>query len=217
MTSWIKTPVCGGALWGILAFYALTLTPCTFLKRFVDQKDREFTRQIRKWVVSLVIPNFVTKPLFLLALVLMAVGCKPDLLPSTNLKDSGENRALVDFMLKYKGAIENRDADALMTLVSKDYFEDNGNMLQEDDYGYDGLREKLVSRFEHIKSSRLDLFIQNAQEIDEKVYVDYRYQLRSLITLPAGESWVSHTDVNRLTLRKKGDDYRDGFEVVSGL
>ena len=38
-----------------------------------------------------------------------------------------------------------------------------------------------------------------------------------LITLPAGESWVSHTDVNRLTLRKKGDDYRDGFEVVSGL
>ncbi|MBL91528.1 MAG: hypothetical protein CMH56_06910 [Myxococcales bacterium] len=147
----------------------------------------------------------------------MAVGCKPDLLPSTNLKDSGENRALVDFMLKYKGAIENRDADALMTLVSKDYFEDNGNMLQEDDYGYDGLREKLVSRFEHIKSSRLDLFIQNAQEIDEKVYVDYRYQLRSLITLPAGESWVSHTDVNRLTLRKKGDDYRDGFEVVSGL
>ena len=91
--------------------------------------------------MSLVIPNFVTKPLFLLALLLMAVGCKPNLLPSTNLKDNGENRALVDFMLKYKGAIENRDADALMTLVSKDYFEDNGNMLQEDDYGYDGLRE----------------------------------------------------------------------------
>jgi len=151
-------------------------------------------------------------------MVVLGLGaCKPALLPSTNLKDNRDNRALVGFMLQYKGAIENRDASAVMALVAKDYFEDNGNLEQEDDYGYDGLREKLVSRFEHIKAIRLDLFIQNANELPEKVVVDYRFQQRSLVALPAGESWVSHTDTNRLVLRKKGPDYEAGFEVVSGL
>ena len=167
--------------------------------------------------MSLVIPKIRAKPLFLFVFLIMAVGCKPRVLPSTNLKDNGENRALVQFMLQYKGAIERRDADGIMNLVAKDYFEDNGNMAQEDDYGYEGLHAKLVSRFEHIKAVRLDLYIQHANEIEEKVFVDYRYQQRSLITLPAGESWVSHTDINRLTLRKKGDSYKDGFEVLSGL
>ena len=163
------------------------------------------------------IPNTNVKPWVLVVLLTVFAGCKPSLLPSTNLKDNGENRALVNFMLEYKGAIEKRDADAVMKLVAKDYFEDNGNLEQEDDYGYEGLRDKLISRFEHLKAVRLDLFIQNSVEDKGKVFVDYRYQQRSLITLPAGESWVSHTDVNRLTLRKKGDNYKEGFEVVSGL
>ncbi len=144
-------------------------------------------------------------------------ACKPTLLPSTNLADNKENRALVDFMLQYKGAVEKRNSEAVMALVSKDYFEDNGNLEQEDDYGFEGLNERLNTRFEHLKAIKLDLFIQNVSEQDDKVFVVYRYQQRTLVTLPAGESWVSHNDVARLTLLKKGDDFEDGFEVLSGL
>ena len=144
-------------------------------------------------------------------------ACKPTLLPNTNLKDNKENRSLYKFMLQYKGAVEKRNSEAVMALVSQDYFEDNGNLIQEDDYGYDGLKERLNNRFGHLKAIKLDLFIQDVAEGDNKIFVVYRYQQRTLVTLPAGESWVSHNDVARLTLRKKGDDFKDGFEVLSGL
>ena len=146
--------------------------------------------------------------IFTLGLLVVIGGCKPTLLPSTNLADNKENRALVDFMLQYKGAVEKRNTDAVMALVSKDYFEDNGNLVQEDDYGFEGLSERLNNRFDHLKAIKLDLFIQNVAEDENKVFVVYRYQQRSLVTLPAGESWVSHNDVARLTLIKKGDDLR---------
>ena len=163
------------------------------------------------------IPNTNVKPWVLVVLLTVFAGCKPSLLPSTNLKDNGENRALVTFMLEYKGAIEKRDADAVMKLVAKDYFEDNGNLEQEDDYGYEGLRDKLISRFEHLKAVRLDLFIQNSNEDKGKVYVDYRYQQRSLITLPAGKVGYHTPTLTGSPSAKKATATKEGFEVVSGL
>ena len=117
-------------------------------------------------------------------------ACKPTLLPSTNLADNKENRALVDFMLQYKGAVEKRNSEAVMALVSKDYFEDNGNLVQEDDYGYEGLNERLNTRFEHLKAIKLDLFIQNTNKLsqifDQDIIREFGFEeIRSRL-----EKWV---------------------------
>ena len=139
------------------------------------------------------------------------------MVPNTNLQNTSENRALVDFMVQYRQAIENRSVEDVMVLVSEDYFEDNGNLDQSDDYGRDGLEAKLSKTFEHTKAIRLDLFVQNAAVDNGQILLDYRYRQRALMHLPVGDQWVSHGDVNRLVLRPKGEAPEDGFEILSGL
>ena len=155
-----------------------------------------------------------------LALSAAAVtGCKPDLLPGTNLEDTDENRAVLEFMGKYKLAVESRDAAKVLDLVAPDYFEDMGTVETDDDYGSEKLQRELADNFAKTKEIRLDLIIQKIEPKEDSaiVNVDYKYVQRALLDLPAGEKWVTHSDVNRLVLRRVGEDAKDGFLIVSGL
>ena len=46
------------------------------------------------------------------------------------------------------------------------------------------------------------------------VRVVYRYNQRALVTFPAGDKWITVSEVNRLVLR---DDAAGGFLITSGL
>lgn len=151
--------------------------------------------------------------------LLAAAGCKPTLLPNTTLEDTAENRAIADFVLKYKQAVEARSTEQVLSLVAEDYFEDMGTVDPTDDYGIERLEEQLQETFGHAKAIHLDLFLQHvAHDKDKGLYaVDYRYNQRALLSFPAGDQWVTHTDVNRVVLRKRGESNDDGFVIVSGL
>jgi hypothetical protein len=156
---------------------------------------------------------------FIALVMASAVGCKPDLIPGTKLEDTGENRAIADFMENYRKAMEARSAEAVLALVAEDFFEDNGNSSQDDDYGIEKLRADLARNFEHTAVIQLRLELQHAEpaEDDGNTKVYYRYLQRALLKLPAGSRWVSQSDVNRIVLRQKGDSYDDGFLIVAGL
>lgn len=150
---------------------------------------------------------------------LFGVGCKPSLLPNTTIEDNDENRAIADFVLQYKEAMEARSAEEVLTLVAEDYFEDMGTVDPKDDYGVEQLEARLAETFGHSKAIHLELFLQNVvRDEEKKLYaVDYRYNQRALLSFTAGDQWITHTDVNRLVLRQRGDDVDDGFVIVSGL
>lgn len=154
-----------------------------------------------------------------LGALLVTVACKPKLLPNTTLEDTAENRALVDVMLKYKQAVESRSAEQVLSLVAEDYFEDMGTVDPSDDYGIERLGEQLEETFGHAKAIHLDLFLQHVTRDKERGLwaVDYRFNQRALLSFPAGDQWVTHTDVNRVVLRQRGDSIDDGFLIVSGL
>lgn len=148
-----------------------------------------------------------------------SAGCKPSLLPNTTIEDTEENRAIADFLLKYKQAVEARSTEQVLSLVAEDYFEDLGTVDPKDDYGIEQLEAQLAETFGHAKAIHLDIFLQNvAQDEDKNLYaVDYRYNQRALLSFPAGDQWVTHTDVNRVVLRQRGETIEDGFVIVSGL
>lgn len=147
------------------------------------------------------------------------VGCKPDLIVGTQLEDSDLNRAVVDFMGEYQRAVEARSAESVLELVGPDYYEDMGTVEQEDDYGIEKLRSGLQKNFDQTREIRLNVRVQNVEEQDEAgmVFVDYRYLQRALLGLPVGDKWVTHRDVNRIVLRKKGEMFEEGFFIVGGL
>lgn len=150
-------------------------------------------------------------------LSVLVAGCKPELIPGTSLEDTPENRAVVDFLEQYRTAVEARAADKVLALVASDYWEDNGTVEQADDYGVEKLQRELDDLFGHTRTIHLEVQVQHVERQGEVVRVDYRYLQRALLALEAGEKWVSHSDVNRIVLRPRGEAPEDGFEIVSGL
>jgi hypothetical protein len=142
-------------------------------------------------------------------------ACSPKLLPNSNLEDSEENRQVLLVLAKYQAAMIERRSDAVMELVAADYFEDRGNLNANDDYNRDGLQQRLKDDFARFKEVDLQIYVQKIDRANpEKLAVDYRYQTRALLDLPAGPKWVTSSDVNRLWLRPVGDG---DFRIVAGL
>ena len=159
---------------------------------------------------------------FLVAALLMlasAAACKPELIANTNVEEGSDNKAVVDFIEEYRQAMESRQADKVLQLVAEEYFEDLGSDKQEDDYGIEVLRSRLADNFSHTEVLQLNLFVQKVDHYAEndRIHVFYRYLQRALVNMPAGKEWISHSDVNRIILKARGDSYADGFLIVSGL
>ncbi len=155
----------------------------------------------------------------LLVLLTLSVGCKPDLIPNTDLRDNKVNRTIVDFMVTYRKALESQSVSDLMGLVAEDYFEDNGTAEQDDDYGYKDLQQRLTQSFEPVDEVFLNFFIQHV-EFDEtrtKIRVIYRFLERAKVKLPSGEEWFTESDVNEMWLRTDDDDELTNLQIISGL
>jgi hypothetical protein len=146
-----------------------------------------------------------------------ASGCKPDLIAGTQVEDSEENRKVLEFLTRYQAAMQSRKSDDVVQLCAADYFETNGNDKPDDDYNLDGLRERLNKHFEKTKELTLEVYVQKVERNDAGIVaVAYRYNTRALVAFPAGEKWVTATDVSRIVLRPVEND-EAGFRIVSGL
>ncbi len=113
--------------------------------------------------------------------------------------------------------MQSRKSDDVVQLCAADYFETNGNDKPDDDYNLDGLRERLNKHFEKTKELTLEVYVQKVERNDAGIVaVAYRYNTRALVAFPAGEKWVTATDVSRIVLRPVEND-EAGFRIVSGL
>ena len=86
--------------------------------------------------------------LFMLALV-GAVGCAAhhgSYVTGTRVPYSPANESVLQACEQYRLAVERGDADALMLMAHKQYWEDSGTPSGSDDYGYEGLRNVLLTR-----------------------------------------------------------------------
>lgn len=146
---------------------------------------------------------------FLACLALLAAGaCAHSKIPKTNIDDTPENRQLIDVVGAYTKALENRDADAVLALVSPRYYEDNGNTDKADDYDYNGLRTELAKDFARTKKIQVDIKVEEVAyepKEEKKAYVFLSYTYRAQSEFPVGTKWKTNTDRSRLTLEKDGD------------
>ena len=87
---------------------------------------------------------------FAVMIALAVVGCatsaKTSYVAGTKVPYSSSNKAVLDRCEEYRLAVERGDADALMLMAHPQYWEDSGTPSGSDDYGYDGLRNVLLTR-----------------------------------------------------------------------
>jgi hypothetical protein len=150
----------------------------------------------------------------LLHALLAAVACGTKNIPNTRVPDNGDNREVLDFVEKYRKAVEERDIGGLLQMTSRDYFDDMGTPQGDDDVDYDTLqvglerlrREVLGARYQI--SYRAVTFTEN-----NKVLVDLLYTGWFKVATPEGEQWRRRLEPHRIVLAKEDR----GFKIISGM
>jgi hypothetical protein len=77
--------------------------------------------------------------LLIAAISLCACAHQVSYVPGTKVPLSPSNKSVLDACEEYRLAVERGDADALMLMAHKQYWEDSGTPSGSDDYGIEGL------------------------------------------------------------------------------
>lgn len=140
-------------------------------------------------------------------------GCGGSYIPNTDVEDNDENRKVVEFCEVYRRAVERKDIEGLISLASKQYYEDGGNVDASDDIDYAGLREYLEGKFDEAKGIRYEIRYRRVTRDEDFVFVDYTYSGSVRLPSPDGEQWKSTVEENRLELVATDDS----FHIVRGM
>src|SRR6185437_430314 len=95
--------------------------------------------------------------LFVLIAAMSACAAKVTYVPGTRIPFSDANKSVLDAVEQYRLAVERGDADGLMLMAAKQYWEDSGTPTGADDYGYDWLRNVLLTRLNKASDIRYSM------------------------------------------------------------
>jgi hypothetical protein len=150
----------------------------------------------------------------LLGLVLLSSGCTAKMIPNTRVPDTGDNREVLDFVEKYRKAVEDRDIGTLMQMTSRDYFDDMGTPQGDDDVDYDALQKGLQRLRQEVLGARYQISYRGVTFTDtHKVLVDLLYTGWFKVSTTEGEQWRRRLEPHRIVLAREDRSYK----ILSGM
>lgn len=147
--------------------------------------------------------------LAVLVAVLSIAGCARNgsYVAGTRVPYSPQNKAVLEAVEEYRLAVERGDADALMLMAHKHYWEDSGTPSGSDDYGYEGLRNVLMTRLQQVSDIRYSMrYLNVKQSCPDELKAGCRASVDVLID-------ASFT-VTNATGQPKRPDKRDQNELI---
>jgi hypothetical protein len=152
---------------------------------------------------------------FLLVSFVATAGCDKNI-PNTTVKDTPENRAVINFMENYRNAVEARDVGALLAMAHPQYLDDNGTPAGEDDIDYRALQQKLARWRERVTDVRYEIKYRTIAREMDRVLIAYRYSASFRIAYDdEDQRWSRRIGENRLVLLY--DDIQGRYYVLSGM
>ena len=143
--------------------------------------------------------------LLLISITLM-VGCAHSTIPGTTIEDTEDNRSVLKALDELQKALQARDADTVLSLISPTYFEDMGTIDNKDDFGFEEFKTSILSEnIEKIAELYLKIDVHDVQVEGEQAFIDIRYRTRAKLALPSGSTWTQDSDFSRVVfLREEG-------------
>jgi hypothetical protein len=153
-------------------------------------------------------------PLFALGLCLSSLACSKTYIPNTDVEDTGENVKVVRFCEEYRRALEDKNVGQILKMMSPAYFEDGGNVDNEDDADYEKVREFLTGDFLKASGIRYEIRYRRVTFTDTNhIYVDYTYAAAYKLPGVKADEWRHKVADNRLDLIRAGESYK----IVGGM
>ena len=130
------------------------------------------------------------------------------------IKDTVENREILDVMAKYRQAIVKKDFGTLNRIIAEDYY-DNASTTNttRDDYGRAQLDELFEMLANHAESIQYRIIIKDVRVERDEAFVDYEYRYAYQFKIGEEVSWDAGVEVNRVTLKQQ----EDSWKILSGL
>ena len=143
----------------------------------------------------------------------LSSGCSQSNIPNTFVEDTKENREVLEFVEKYRRAVEARDMGMLLALASQNYFDDMGTPKGDDDIDYQSLREGLVRLREEVTAARYQISYRGVSYVLDRVLVDVLYTGWFRVNTAEGQQWRRRLEPHRLVLIREGG----GYKILSGM
>ncbi|MFO0749861.1 MAG: hypothetical protein U1F43_29950 [Myxococcota bacterium] len=141
------------------------------------------------------------------------MGCSTKMIENTEIEATPENKAIYGRVMEYRKAVEARDADRIMKMVSRRYTE-NGETTDDptDDYGYDELRDIVINQFkDNILEVQLRILMRRIEVDGDRASADYEYYYNYKFVEGGVTGWRPKNDFNRLELVKE-----NGVWMIAG-
>jgi hypothetical protein len=143
-----------------------------------------------------------------------ALACEPTLIPNTRVEDNSQNREVLDFIERYRRAIETRNVAGLLALASENYFDDMGTPAGKDDIDYDGLKAALQRMHEEVLGARYQISYRAVTfDSEHRVLVDMLYTGWFRINTAEGPEWKRRLEPHRIVLAREDGQFR----ILSGM
>jgi hypothetical protein len=148
-------------------------------------------------------------------LAFTVLGCARGLIPNTDVDDTPNNRALVEFCENYRAAVEQRDIRKLIGMAHPSYYEDGGSVDATDDLDFAGLRGYLEQQFVKATSIRYEVRYRRISRNEKHNGWNIAYSYSASYRLPSDTEPVWHREVaeNQLELIPDGET----FKILSGM
>ena len=151
--------------------------------------------------------------ILLLALATLFAGCGTTLITNTDVPDTGDNRAAIEFVERYRHAVEERSASGVLALVSVHYFDDNGTLESEDDMDRDSLATALSRWEEDLRDVRYEIRYRRVSYSTDRTMIDFTYTGSFKLRTIDGDRWSRRLADNRVEFIREDNEYR----IISGL
>lgn len=154
-----------------------------------------------------------TLALLLALFALSASACGTTYIADTQIPDTPENRSVWNRVVEYRKAVETRNADALLAMVSRSYYENSETTDDAtDDYGYDELRDMVLADFkDNVLEVQYRLLMRRIEVDGDRAYADYEYYYNFKYVEGGVTAWKPKNDFNRLEFTKE-----NGVWMISG-
>jgi len=148
-----------------------------------------------------------------LAFSLLGSACGTAYIANTEIPDNEENREVWDRVMEYRKAVETRDADKLLGMVSRKYYENSETTDDStDDYGYDELRDLVIADFrDNVLEVQYRLLMRRIDSDGDRASADYEYYYSFKYVEGGVTGWKPKNDFNRLEFVRE-----DGVWNIAG-
>lgn len=143
------------------------------------------------------------------------MGCATKYIANTEIEDTEANREIWNRVTEYRKAIEDRNADALLGLVSRQYYSNAGTTDDPtDDYGYNELRDVILEDFRNnLAEVQMRIIMQEIKIDGERAHASFEYYYNFRYLEGGNTAWQPKNDFNQLDFIKENDLWM----IISGL